>query len=153
MIRTAGASEMRARLDHYLEGLDPYCLVSVSVPPTDRLGRPTDLPRFLRAVRRCLHRVTSGTRALRTESTWEGEHRLLLEEGTVVVQAYVPLTSVDRLLDEVLPELLRIAARANQECLLIEIEGRPAFLRTAGIRALAAVPSAQPAPSRNGGRK
>ena len=153
MIQKDSAAEMRARLDHYLGGLEPHCLVAVSVPPTDRLGRPTDLPGFLRAVRKRLHRVASGTRALKTESTWKGEHRLLLEEGTVVVQAYVPLTSVDRLLDEVLPGLLRIAARANQECLLVEIEGRPAFLRTACVRPLAAVPTAQPAPFRNGGRR
>lgn len=125
----AGASEMRARLDQFLEGLEPYSSIEVYVAPGDRLGRPIDFKRFLREVEKCLLAVTSGTNRNGTESTWKGRGGRVLREQTAVVKSFVPLASIDRLLQEVLPNLLKLAHWANQEELLVVLDGYPIFLR------------------------
>jgi len=124
----AGASDPGVRLDQFLEGLEPYSSIEVYVSPADRSGWPLNLSQFLRSVESALLSVASGTNRRKTVSQWRNAEGRILLERTVVVQSYVPLANTDRLLDEVLPDLRRIAGEHNQENLLVVIQGRPIFL-------------------------
>lgn len=126
-------SEMSDSAARLARNLKPDVLVRVMVPSVDHRDRVLACRQFRQRIEESLLAVASGITSYQGVGVWRNGGTRPLRERVLIVESYMPPRLSKRARGRLAECLAKVARDANQDALLVAVDGRP-FLISGGQR-------------------